>query len=309
MTIASPYAADLGRLAITRSAVDVAGAATAYWSYGDPEAGTVLVLVHGFRGEHHGLEPVIARLLAGGADARVIAPDLPGFGASPPMTAHAHDVDGYAAWLGEFLDALGLRGSAVVLGHSFGSIVSAAAVAGGLATPLLVLVNPIAAPALAGPRGVLTRLAVLYYRVAALLPRPLGLRLLGDPLIVRVMSLAMVKTKDGPLRRFVHDQHDRYFSAFADRRVVLEAFRASVGEDVSEFAARIPQPTLLVAADRDDITPVLAQVRLQHLFPHAALKIIAGVGHLIHYEKPREAAAHIARFLGLETEPGTGGAE
>jgi len=65
MTIASPYAADLGRLAISESAVDVAGATTAYWSYGDPDAGTVLVLVHEFRGEHHGLKPVIARLLAG----------------------------------------------------------------------------------------------------------------------------------------------------------------------------------------------------------------------------------------------------
>ncbi|ROQ05469.1 pimeloyl-ACP methyl ester carboxylesterase [Rathayibacter sp. PhB93] len=297
MTIASPYAADLGRLAISESAVDVAGATTAYWSYGDPDAGTVLVLVHGFRGEHHGLEPVIARLLAGGADARVIAPDLPGFGASPPMTAHAHDVEGYAAWLGEFLDALGLRGSAVVLGHSFGSIVSAAAVAGGLETPLLVLVNPIAAPALAGPRGVLTRLAVLYYRLGAVLPRPLGLRLLGDPLIVRVMSLAMVKTKDGPLRRFVHDQHDRYFSAFASRDTVLEAFRASVSHDVSEYAARIAVPTLLIAAAQDDITPLAAQYRLLEALPHGRLHVIDGVGHLIHYETPDEAAAVLRAAL------------
>ena len=297
MTIASPYAADLGRLAITRSAVDVAGATTAYWSYGDPDAGTVLVLVHGFRGEHHGLEPVIARLLAGGADARVIAPDLPGFGASPPMTAHPHDVEGYAAWLGEFLDALGLRGSAVVLGHSFGSIVSAAAVAGGLETPLLVLVNPIAAPALAGPRGVLTRLAVLYYRLGAVLPRPLGLRLLGDPLIVRVMSLAMVKTKDGPLRRFVHDQHDRYFSAFASRDTVLEAFRASVSHDVGEYASRIRVPTQLIAAAQDDITPLSAQYRLLERLPHARLHVIDGVGHLIHYETPDEAAAVLRTAL------------
>jgi len=297
MTIASPYAADLGRLAITRSTVDVAGAATAYWSYGDPDAGTVLVLVHGFRGEHHGLEPVIARLLAGGADARVIAPDLPGFGESPPMTAHAHDVDGYAAWLGGFLDALGLRGRAVVLGHSFGSIVSAAAVAGGLPTPLLVLVNPIAAPALAGPRGVLTRLAVLYYRVAALLPRPLGLRLLGDPLIVRVMSLAMVKTKESALRRFVHDQHDRYFSAFASRDTVLEAFRASVSHHVGEYAARIEAPTLLIAAAQDDITPLAAQYRLLEALPHASLHVIDGVGHLIHYETPDEAAALLRAAL------------
>lgn len=297
MTPASPYAADLGRLPVRAGSVDVGRSATAYWSYGSPEAPTVLVLVHGFRGEHHGLEPVVARLLAGGADVRVVAPDLPGFGASTPMTAHPHDVDGYAAWLGGFLDALGLRGSAVVLGHSFGSIVAAAAVAGGLPTPLLVLVNPIAAPALAGPRGVLTRLAVLYYRLGALLPGPLGFRLLRDPLIVRVMSLTMVKTKDRALRRFVHDQHDRYFSAFASRETVLEAFRASVSHDVSEYAARIEVPTQLIAAAQDDITPLPAQYRLLEALPHARLHVIDGVGHLIHYETPDEAAAVLRAAL------------
>lgn len=297
MTTASPYAADLGRLPVRTASVDVAGSRTAYWSYGSEDASAVLVLVHGFRGEHHGLEPVIARLLTGGADARVIAPDLPGFGASTPMTRHAHDVEGYAAWLGAFLDALGLRGRAVVLGHSFGSIVAAAAVAGGLPTPLLVLVNPIAAPALAGPRGVLTRLAVLYYRLGAVLPRALGFRLLRDPVIVRVMSLAMVKTKDAALRRFVHDQHDRYFSAFASRDTLLEAFRASVSHDVSEYASRISAPTQLIAAAQDDITPLAAQYRLLDELPHGRLHVIDGVGHLIHYETPDEAAAVLRAAL------------
>ncbi|MBF4462360.1 MULTISPECIES: alpha/beta fold hydrolase [unclassified Rathayibacter] len=297
MTSPSPYAADLDRLLIREDSVDVAGASTSYWSYGPPDASTVVVVVHGFRGEHHGLEPVIARLLAGGADARIVAPDLPGFGVSPAMTAHRHDVEGYAAWLGEFLDVLGLRGTAVVLGHSFGSIVASAAVADGLPTPLLVLVNPIGAPALAGPRGVLTRLAVLYYRLAALLPAPLGYRLLRDPLIVRAMSLAMVKTKEPALRRFVHDQHDRYFSAFASRDTVLEAFRASVSHDVGEYAARVDVPVQLIAAAQDDITPLAAQYRLLEALPHGRLHVIDGVGHLIHYETPDEAAAVLRAAL------------
>ncbi|AZZ48755.1 alpha/beta hydrolase [Rathayibacter rathayi] len=297
MTTPSPYASDLGRVPVVEASVDVAGSRTSYWSYGSPSASRVLVLVHGFRGEHHGLEPVIARLLAGGADVRVLAPDLPGFGASPAMTRHPHDVEGYAAWLGMFLDALGLRGDAVVLGHSFGSIVAAAAVAGGLPTPLLVLVNPIGAPALQGPRGVLTRLAVLYYRLGAALPQPLGQRLLSNPVIVRLMSLAMVKTKEPALRRFVHDQHDRYFSAFASRETVLEAFRASVSHDVGEYASRIGVPTLLIAAAQDDITPLVAQYRLLERLPHARLHVIDGVGHLIHYETPDEAAAVLRAAL------------
>ena len=56
-------------------------------------------------------------------------------------------------------------------------------------------------------------------------------------------------------------------------------------------------PTLLVAADRDDITALPAQRKLQKLFPNARLAVIEGVGHLIHYEKPREAAVAIEEFL------------
>ena len=76
-----------------------------------------------------------------------------------------------------------------------------------------------------------------------------------------------------------------------------EAFIASVSHDVRAFAPRITQPTLLIAADRDDITPIEAERHLQTLFPDAELVEITGVGHLIHYEKPREAAAAIMRFL------------
>jgi pimeloyl-ACP methyl ester carboxylesterase len=111
------------------------------------------------------------------------------------------------------------------------------------------------------------------------------------------MSVTMAKTKDKGLRRWIHDQHDRYFSAFRDRTVVLDAFTASVAHDVSEYAAAIPERTLLVAAQKDDITPIAAERRLQTLFPAARLVEIPDVGHLIHYETPAEAARAIEAFL------------
>ncbi|WP_150309142.1 alpha/beta fold hydrolase [Planctomonas psychrotolerans] len=290
--VPSPYAAELARVPVTENEVEVLGSTTRYWEYGEANSATTLVVVHGFRGDHHGLEPVIAQL----SGFRILSPDLPGFGASSPLTGAAHDIDGYGRWLRGFLDALDLH-DAVLVGHSFGSIVVAAAVADGVPTPRMVLINPIAAPALSGPRGVLTRFAVFYYWLAAVLPEGAGFALLRNRIIVRGMSLAMVKTRRPALRRWVHEQHDRYFSAFADRRVVLEAFRASVGSDVSEFAPGIDQPTLLVAAERDDITTVAQQQRLRDLFPSAELHVIRGVGHLIHYETPHTAAAHITRFV------------
>jgi pimeloyl-ACP methyl ester carboxylesterase len=232
----------------------------------------------------------------------VIAPDLPGFGETAPLPARTHDLDAYAAWLTEF--AAKVAPGAVILGHSFGSIVVSAAVAAGLETPKVVLVNPIGAPALEGPRGILTRLAVFYYWAGAALPGRLGEALLRNGVIVRVMSVSMAKTRDGGLRRFIHDQHDTYFSRFADRDVLRDAFVASVSHDVREFAPRIAQPTLLVAAQKDDITPIEAERTLATLFPHAELVEIPDVGHLIHYETPEPAAAAIRRFL-APSGPGT----
>ncbi|WP_460517940.1 alpha/beta fold hydrolase [Humibacter antri] len=278
----------------------VDGSRTAFWEYGDEDAGTTIVLVHGFRGDHHGLEPIAARL----PEFRVIVPDLPGFGDSEPLES-THDIDGYATWLRAFLatvdPAVDPAGGFVLLGHSFGSIVVAAMLAQRShetrRPDLVVLVNPIGAPALKGPRAVFTRLAIFYYWLGATLPERIGFGLLRNRLIVRVMSEAMAKTKDRSLRSWIHDQHARYFSAFANRAVVLEAFRASVSHDVSEYAGHIGEPVLLVAADRDDITPLSAQRRLQTLFPDARLRVVHGVGHLVHYEAPEAAVESIRGFV------------
>ncbi|AMB58475.1 alpha/beta hydrolase [Microterricola viridarii] len=295
MSIESPYAPKLARIPVSERTLTVLGSETHYWEYGTAAPGVpTVVAVHGFRGDHHGLEPVVAQL----PDAHIVMPDLPGFGTSTPLEAGTqHDVPGYSAWLSAFVAALQLNGPVVILGHSFGSIVSSAALAGGLPADAVILVNPIGAPALSGPRGIMTRLAVFYYWAAAKLPERIGFAVLRSRLIVRVMSVTMAKTSDPKLKRWIHEEHDRYFSAFDNRDVVLQAFRASVSHDVSEFAAQIPERTLLIAADRDDITPIAAQHRLQTLFPDATLHVIHGVGHLIHYEKPVEAAEQIRSVL------------
>jgi len=295
MIVPSPYADLLALMDARAHTLAVFGSDTRYWEYGDPDSPTTVVMVHGFRGDHHGLEAVVAQLQG----LRIISPDLPGFGESAAFATGPHSIDAYAAWLAEFLRLLALPGRLVVLGHSFGSIVvsAAAAAPGGLPAQDLVLVNPIAAPALSGPRGALTRLAVFYYWLAARLPERVGFGLLRNRVIVRVMSITMAKTPSRARRRWIHNQHDRYFSAFADRTVVLQAFRASVSHDVSEYAAAIRTRTLLIAAEKDDITPVAAQVRLRALFADAQLRVLPGVGHLIHYEVPEDAASALRSFL------------
>ncbi|MGA1826728.1 alpha/beta fold hydrolase [Microbacterium sp.] len=284
--------APVGLLRPVRREVQASGGTTAYWEYGPVDAEHTLVAVHGFRGEHHGLEPVVAML----PEVRVISPDLPGFGETAPLPGRTHDLAAYAEWLSDFVAAV--APGAVILGHSFGSIVSAAAVAQGLATPRLIVVNPIGAPALQGPRGVMTRLAIFYYWAGARLPERVGTAVLRNALVVRVMSITMAKTSDRQLRRFIHDQHDTYFARFADRDVLRDAFVTSVSHDITEYAADIAVPTLLIAAVRDDITPIEAERHLVTLFTDAELVEIPDVGHLIHYETPAPAAEAIRRFLG-----------
>jgi pimeloyl-ACP methyl ester carboxylesterase len=163
----------------------------------------------------------------------------------------------------------------------------------------MILVNPIAAPALSGPNGFMSRLTLLYYRLGRALPEKLGSALLSSWLVVRFMSIFLAQTRDPELRRWIHDQHHSYFSGYANRDSVVEGFEASISSDVSMVAPAITVPTLLIGANRDPITTVEAQERLARIFPDARLLIIPGVGHLIHYEKPREAAGAIVEFLGI----------
>ncbi|HEY0258617.1 MAG TPA: alpha/beta hydrolase [Lacisediminihabitans sp.] len=289
----APYAESLGRIPVEDHEVSLLGSSTRYWVYGPQDAEVTIVIVHGYRGDHHGLEPVIAQL----PGIRWISPDLPGFGASAPLTGAAHDVAGYAAWFRAFSDALGLTGTAVVLGHSFGTIVVAQALTSGLPTPALILINPISSSGLEGPNRFGTFVTVAFYRLAAKLPNRVGAWLLRRWIIVQFMSSALAKTRDRRLRRWIHEEHHRYFNGFATRDSVVEGFEASISTDVSRFAADITVPTLLVAAELDDITPVRAHYALAELMPDARLTMIPGVGHLVHYEVPQLAAEAIEGFL------------
>ena len=295
MPAVSPYAQKLAVIPTAEASIVVNGVKTFYWEYGDKNSPLQLVMIHGFRGDHHGLEPIVAEL---GSDVHVIIPDLPGFGISDALPSPA-DITAYSTWLRDFLKQLKAE-NAVILGHSFGSIVVGAALASGLSNKRAILINPIAANALKGPRGVMTRLAVLYYKAAAALPAKSGYALLKNKTIVRVMSETMAKTKDANLRQWIHEQHDQYFSLFASRDSVLEAFETSVSNDVSQFAPDIHQELMMLVADKDDITALPEQKLLASRIPGTRLEIVEGVGHLVHYEAPDFAARNIRDFLGLQ---------
>ena len=253
-----------------------------------------IILIHGFRGTHDGFD-LIARSLKKYA---ILVPDLPGF-ADGDLLAH-YDLDSYVDWLARYISDHSFQSPPFLLGHSFGSIIAAAYAAtheGKIKK--LILVNPIAARALEGPRGVITKLAVFYYWLGKKLPTSLSRQWLASPLIVDIMSQTMIKTKDKRLRRYIFDQHRQYFSLFHTPRSLSEAFSTSVDNSVRDFASKISTPTLLIAGSKDDITPLAKQKELQPLFKDAKLVIIKDVGHLTHYETPDQVASLVEDFVKL----------
>lgn len=251
-----------------------------------------LIMIHGFRGTHHGLLP-IAKYLKG---MNIIVPDLPGFGKGPKLSTY--DLDSYVEWLHAFIKKQNLPTAPYLLGHSFGSIICAAyAKKYPTSIKKLVLVNPIGAPALEGPNKVMTKLATVYYKIGAKLPEKPADAWLSSKLIVRVMSVTMAKTHDKGLRTFIHHQHDQYFSRFHSPQSVLEGFTTSISHNVRDVAKSIPVSTLLIAGSLDDITPLSAQYALVKKFPNAQLKVIKNVGHLTHYETPEQVASLIQAFI------------
>jgi pimeloyl-ACP methyl ester carboxylesterase len=256
-----------------------------------PQEKPILVMIHGFRGTHHGLL-LIAKKLQGYS---IVIPDLPGFGRG--ATLKEYNLENYVKWLEAFIAKHSQGRQVILLGHSFGSIICAAYAKEHPETiKKMVLVNPIGAPALDGPKKVLTKLAIIYYKLGAQFPETLAHKWLSAKPIVRIMSVTMAKTHDKGLRTYIHHQHDEYFSLFHSPQSVLEGFKTSVSHNVGDFAKKITVPTLLIAGSLDDITPLSDQYSLVKKFPDANLKVISNVGHLTHYETPDKVADFVQRF-------------
>lgn len=254
---------------------------TATWRY--KSDGPTIVLVHGFRGDHHGLSAIAGAL----HDFNVVTPDLPGYGRSEVFTGE-HDLEAYARWLIEFVDELG--GMPFVLGHSFGSLVVAKAHELGLQTPGTILLNPITTTALETPAG---KLAAGFYKLGTL--GRFGSYLLRSALVVRGMSVGIATTRDLKLRGFIHNQHLTYFSNYLEDRVAQEGFRAANSSNVLNHAQSLPKHLLVIAGEKDIIAPLAGQLKLQKAT--AARLETLPVGHLTHYEAPNEVALLTREFI------------
>ncbi|MEA3076893.1 MAG: hypothetical protein QOF60_1801 [Actinomycetota bacterium] len=90
--------------------------------YGQAGEGLPLLFLHGWALGQHAYKRSLKRLVHMGC--RVYAPALPGFGGTADLPGDAFSLDGYAAWVGAFLDAVGVDEPVFLVGHSFGGAVA-----------------------------------------------------------------------------------------------------------------------------------------------------------------------------------------
>jgi pimeloyl-ACP methyl ester carboxylesterase len=277
---------------VSTSQVSLFGSQVQYWTHGPADGRTVL-MVHGLRGNHIAL----LRIAEGMQGFRVIVPDLPGFGASTPMTGLRHDVAGYGVFIKAFIAELRLD-RPVLLGESFGSVIASRVAASepDLVSELILL-NPIAV----SPREInrpLCRIEEGYYWLGANLPEPLAKRVLESRAVNRIESLALLTARDRPTRRAVYDRRLYNLGFPQDIRVIAEAFPDSIALTAADEAERIPHRTLIVGGEKDALCPARYQHRLRDRLARGTLTLIPDTGHFMPLETPSEVARAIVEFLG-----------
>lgn len=209
---------------------------------------------------------------------RMIALDLPGHGESDPAPGAA-SIEEYAAVAAEVLGALA-SGPVIVVGHSLGGSVAIALAARrpDLVRGLVLIASCVKLPLVDS----------IGERLVAYLPGPLR-RLLFFSMAKKVLF-----APGAPV--------DAVAIAMQELRAcrpdtILNDVRVARAMDLTEQAAALDVPTLVLAGSRDRLTtPALAE-RLSALIRSSRLRIVDGAGHMLPLEAPEQVNREIVTFI------------
>jgi len=234
-------------------------------------SGPLVIWLHGW-GDSIVSSTAIRKELA--QNYQVLAPDLPGFGASEtPRTAW--DLDDYAKWLELLLAKLSLDEPYAIIGHSNGGALAIHELATGSLKPQKLVL-----------------LAAAGIRTGQGSARKTGLKVLAKTGKVATAALP-VKTRE-KLRETL------YQKAGSDLLVaphMQETFKKIVAQDVQADAAAITQPTLLLYGETDTATPPEMGQTYHELIKNSELHIVSDAGHFVYLDQTERVVKVVEDFL------------
>jgi pimeloyl-ACP methyl ester carboxylesterase len=264
--------------------VTVEGIRTSVLVGGSGEPGEAVVFVHGNPDAGSDWMPLMTRVAP---FARVIAPDLPGFGAADARRDRDYTIFSYARFLDGVIRAFDVQRVHLVA-HDYGGPFAAAWAADH--PDRVASVTFVNTGVLVGYR---------WHRMARLWRTPV----VGE-LVMRAMRPALIRARlarenPGLPARWL-DTIVGHLMPEKTRRAVLRLYRSGGPADMDQLAARLRQhdhDALVVFGDADAYIPADVAHRQVNVFPRVDIRILRGLGHWSWLEDTDAVADQVVPFL------------
>lgn len=193
---------------------------------------------------------------------RVIAPDLSGFGESPPLKS-PYSLDDYVSEVLNLVNALGLD-SYCVVAHSFGARV---------AIKLALLDKRLNKLVLTGAAGLKPRRTFKYY--------------------FKVYSYKILKKilKKERLKNFGSNEYKTLSP------VMQRSYLKIVNTHLDKIAPSVVNETLIIHGELDRETPLYTARKYNKLIKNSRLKVLKGCGHFAFIDSPFDFNLQVENFL------------
>jgi pimeloyl-ACP methyl ester carboxylesterase len=273
--------------AVERTRIGVGATRDRVLQAGPGDAAEAVVFVHGNPGSADDWERLAGAAAASGL--RAVALDLPDFGETEAPPGFEHSAPGYATFLGEALEELGIERVHLVI-HDFGG-------------PIGLIWTAMHPDALASVTLIDTGILPGYrwHRLARIWRTP-RLGELFQAIATRRSFRFLIDRGEprGLPREFVDRMYDQYRPR--TRRAVLALYRATddPGAAATEFAALMAPrdiPALVIWGEDDAYIPSSFAPRQRDAFPSAEVHVLPASGHWPYVDAPETVERLLVEFL------------
>jgi haloalkane dehalogenase len=248
-----------------------------------PSGADPALLLHGFPSSSHMWRSLLPALAASGR--RAIAPDLPGYGDSPPNLPATWERQVEA--VERFRRALDLERVALIT-HDWGGLI-------GLRWACD---NP-------GATSAIVASGTGFFPDGRWHGMAQGLRTegQGEELVENLDRAGMAGMLRAVGRGFDDQAIDEYFKAFATeegRQGILDLYRSGDFEKLEPYRGKLAElgvPLLAVWGEDDVFAPAAGAYRFQREVPGTKVVVLDGAGHFVFEDDPRRCAREVVAFL------------